>query len=180
MNTQHFSTLGRLGALALTAVLVIGACGGDDGEPNDSAPVREATTSAAEPGPADEALDGDVPDLCDLFTTEDFEAVFGEPAAPPETQEPIGAIRGTCTTYAEAGFPMVMLAAYDEADRETTLSMVEAEPIDDLGVAAHWDDTMGLAIPMEGRDWYLQVLAMDGGGDRETSLQIAEMVLDRL
>ena len=179
MNTQRTSTLGRLGALALTAVLVLGACGGD-GEPTDTAPAPEATTSAADPGPADEALDTDVPDLCDLFTAEDFEAVIGEPAGTPETQEPIGAIRGTCSMSAEAGFPMVMIAAYDEADRETTLSRVEAEPIADLGVEAYWDDTMGLVIPMEGKDWYLQVLSLGGGADRETSVQVAEIVLDRL
>ncbi|MFA6300188.1 MAG: hypothetical protein WC642_13540 [Nocardioides sp.] len=180
MDVQRIRTLRRLGALSLTAVLVLGACGGGDDEPTDTASAPEDTTSATDTGPADEAVDTEVPDLCGLFTAEDFEAVIGEPAGPPETQEPLGAIRGTCSMSAEAGFPMVMVAAYDEADREATLAMVDAEPADDLGVEAYWDDTMGLVIPMEGKDWYLQVLSLGGGADRETSVQVAEIVLDRL
>ncbi|MDO9495070.1 MAG: hypothetical protein Q7J48_05160 [Nocardioides sp.] len=180
MDGQRIRTLGRLGALALTAVLVLGACGGEADEPTDTAPDPEETTSATGPAPADEALDTEVPDLCGLFTAEDFETVTGETAGTPETQEPLGAIRGTCSMSAEVGFPVVMVAAYDEADREATLAMVDAEPVDDLGVEAYWDDTVGLVIPLEGKDWYLQVLALGGGADRETSVQVAEIVLDRL
>lgn len=177
---QMFTTTPARRALALTAVLVLGACGGEADEPTDTAPAPEETTSATDTAPADEALDTEVPDLCGLFTAEDFETVTGETADTPETQEPIGAIRGSCTLSAETGFPGVMIAAYNEADREATLSMVDAEPVDDLGVAAHWDDTLGLVIPLEGKDWYLQVLATGGGADRDTSVQVAEIVLDRL
>ena len=60
------------------------------------------------------------------------------------------------------------------------LEMVEAEPVDDLGTEAYWDDTVGLVIPLEGRDWYLQVLTTDGGADLETSVQVAEIALERL
>jgi hypothetical protein len=180
MDVQRTRTFRRLVALALAAVLALAACGGGADEPTDTTQVPEGTTSATEPAPSDEAAATEVPDLCTLFTAEDFEAVTGEKAGAPEAQEPLGAIRGVCTLSAEAGFPLVMIAAYNEADRETTLSMVDAEPVDDLGVEADWGDAVGLVIPLEGKDWYLQIMATDGGADRETSVQVARIVLDRL
>lgn len=180
MNAQRTRTLTRLGTLALSAVLVLGACGGDTDEPAETAPPPEETSSATDTEPADAALDTEVPDLCALFTAEDFETLTGETAAEPEAEEATGAIRGTCTTSAETGFPMVMVAAYDEVDRETTLSMVEAEPVDDLGREAHWDDTIGLVIPIEGKDWYLQVMVAGSDDDRAVAVQAAEIALDRL
>ena len=73
-----------------------------------------------------------------------------------------------------------MLAAYNESDREATLSMVDAEQVDDLGREAYWDGTVGLVIPLEGKDWYLQIIATDGGADLASSVQVAEIALDRL
>lgn len=172
-------TSSRTTALAVTALLLAGGCGGGTDEPSGSPPAPAETTSTAQSSPV-EALDTAVPDLCTLFTAADFESVLGEPAAEPEGQGATGAIRGTCTITAETGFPLVILGAYDEADRETTLSMVEAEPVDDLGVEAYWDDTIGLVVPLEGRDWYLQVMATDGGADLDTSVRVAEVALDRL
>ena len=180
MDAQNTRTLGRLAALALALVLALGACGGDAGEPTGAAPDPEETTSATGTAPPDETLDIEVPDLCSLFTVEDFETVTGAASGEPEAQEPIGAIRGTCTISAETGFPLVMLGAYNEADREATLSMVEAEPVDDLGVEALWDDTLGLVVPQDGKDWYQQVMVAGSDDDRATSVQVAEIVLDRL
>lgn len=73
-----------------------------------------------------------------------------------------------------------MIAAYNESDREATLSMVDAEPVDDLGTEAYWDETVGLVIPLEGKDWYLQVKVAGGGADRDESIEVAEVALDRL
>lgn len=182
MNTSRTRlAASRLTAVALVAVLALAGCGQDAENTDGEAPPPQETPSATEsPISGDEALDSEVPDLCSLFTAADFTAVFGEPAGEPEAQDPLGAIRGTCTTSAEAGFPLVMVAAYNESDRETTLSMVDAEPVDDLGVEAAWDDTLGLVIPQEGKDWYLQVLVSGSDDDRATSVQVAEIVLDRL
>ena len=56
----------------------------------------------------------------------------------------------------------------------------EAEAVDDLSTEAYWDETVGLVIPLEGKDWYLQVRVADGGADREASVEAAEVALDRL
>lgn len=114
------------------------------------------------------------------FTAEDFEALTGETAGEPEAEGPVGVIRGTCTISAETGFPMVLIAAYNESDRESTLSLVDAEPVDDLGVEAHWDDTLGIVVPLEGRDWYLQVMVTGAGADRDASIEAAQVALDHL
>lgn len=164
----------RLVAMALAAVLTLTGCG-DDAEPS-----AETVVPADETPEEFEALDTQVPDLCSLFTAEDFQAVTGETVGEPEAGDATGAIRGTCAISAETGFPLVLLAAYDESDREATLSLVEAEPVDDLGTEAYWDDTLGLVIPLEGKDWYLQVMATDAGADLATSAQVAEIALDRL
>lgn len=176
----------RMAAVAVSALLLAGGCSDGDDDASDATSTDETTTTeAATSGPdaapeEAEVLDREVPDLCTLFTVEDFQAVTGEVAGAPESQPEVGAIRGSCSTSAEAGFPLVMVAAYNESDREATLSMVEAESVDDLGQEAYWDDTVGLVIPLEGRDWYLQVLATDGGADLESSVEVAEIVLQRL
>lgn len=166
----------RLVAIALALILT--GCGDDNAEQTEA----PATSAGATETTADTAatLDTEVPDLCTLFTAEDFEAVTGETAGAPESEPDTGAIRGTCTISAEAGFPLVMLAAYNESDRETTLSMVDADPVEDLGREAYWDDTLGLVIPLDGKDWYLQVLVTDGGADLDLSVQAAQIALDRL
>jgi hypothetical protein len=164
----------RLAAVAFAAVVILAGCGGGSGGTDETvAPAAETTEQAQVP-------DTEVPDLCSLFTAEDFQAVTGETAGEPVAEEGIGAIRGTCAINAEAGFPLVLLGAYNESDREATLALVEAEEVDDLGTEAYWDDTLGLVIPLEGKDWYLQVMATDGGADLDTSVQVAEIVLDRL
>lgn len=104
----------------------------------------------------------------------------GETAGESKSEEGVGAIRGSCTISAEAGFPLAMVAAYDESDREATLGMVDAEPVDGLGGEAHWDDSIGVVVPVDGKDWYLQVLVSDGGADRDASIEAAEIALDRL
>lgn len=172
-------------AVVVAALLVLAGCGGDDGDGASDAtsPVTETPATDAPAGDVAEgegALDSEVPDLCTLFTAEDFEAVTGEPAGAPAADEPVGAIRGACTVSAEAGFPLAMVAAYDESARESTIELAEAEPIDDLGQPAHWDDTTGLLVPIDGKDWYLQVLVTGGGADREASVAAAQIVLDRL
>ena len=167
----------RFAAVALAAVLTLSGCGGG-GDTSDEtvAPAAETTEQTEQT----EVTDTQVPDLCSLFTAEDFQAVTGETAGEPKAEEGIGAIRGTCTINAEAGFPLVLLGAYNESDREATLAMVEAEAVDDLGTEAYWDDTLGLVLPLEGKDWYLQVMATDGGADLDTSVEVAQIVLDRL
>lgn len=176
----------RMAAVAVGVLLLAGGCSDGDDDASDATgsdetTTTEAATSGTEAAPEEaQVLDSDVPDLCTLFTVEDFQAVTGEVAGTPESQAEVGAIRGSCSTSAEAGFPLVMVAAYDESDREATLSMVEAESVDDLGQEAYWDDTVGLVVPLEGRDWYLQILATDGGADLETSVEVAEIVLQHL
>lgn len=176
-------TLAR--AVVVAALLVLAGCGTDDGDAATDTTVPASETTAVD-APSDGAVDdgpalgSEVPDLCSLFTAEDFASVTGEVAGPAEPGEPVGAIRGTCTIGAESGFPLVMVAAYDEVDRESTIELTEAEPVDDLGQPAHWDTTIGLLIPMDGKDWYLQVLVTGGGADREASVAAAEIVLDRL
>lgn len=175
----------RATALALTLLFAVTACsaggGSDDGASSD-ATTTSADKTTSDPSTTDDTavLDSEVPDLCTLFTTDDFEELTGEAAGEPDSQPEAGAIRGSCTTSAEAGFPLVMVAAYNESDRQATLDLVGAEEVDDLGQEAYWDDTVGLVIPLEGKDWYLQVLATDGGADLDTSVAVAKVALERL
>jgi hypothetical protein len=170
--------MSRLVAVALAAVLVLAGCGdGSEGTDETAPPAAETEQTQV---PDTKVSDNEVPDLCSLFTTEDFQAVTGVTAGEPEAEAGVGAIRGTCTINAETGFPLVLLGAYNESDREATLAMVEAEAVDDLGMEAYWDDTLGLVVPLEGKDWYLQVMATDGGADLDTSVRVAEIVLDRI
>jgi hypothetical protein len=171
-------TAGRLAACLLAAALILSACG-DDAEQAETPVTTAAETTEATSAPA-ETLDTQVPDLCTLFTAEDFQTVTGETAGVPESDAGTGAIRGTCTISAASGFPLVMIAAYNESDRETTLSMVEAEPVEDLDIEAYWDDTLGLVIPLNGKDWYLQVKVTGSDSDREASVRAARIALDRL
>lgn len=167
--------------VTLVAALALGACGGDDGDDPGAAGDRSSSApTSQEPSSPAPALDSEVPDLCTLFTVEDFEALTGETAAEPEVTEPVGAIRGSCATNAETGFPLVMVAAYDEKDRETTLGMVDAEPVEELGVPADYDETVGLMIPLEGRDWYIAVTVAGSEDDRAEAIEVATIVLDRL
>lgn len=182
-RTRHLSPLGRsvprIAAVAFGAVLILASCGTDSESTDETVP---ATSAASDDTKVDgsEPLDSEVPDLCSLFTAEDFEALTGEKAGEPVADDGVGAIRGTCTISAERGFPLVMIGAYNESDREATLSLVEAEAVDDLSTEAYWDETVGLVIPLEGKDWYLQVRVADGGADREASVEAAEVALDRL
>lgn len=181
-STNRNLIIGIVVGLAIVAVLAAGlfAVLRDSGGDTAEAPTADSQETATTGASSDTALDTKVPDLCTLFTAEDFQTVTGEKAGESVSDPGTGAIRGTCTTSAEAGFPLVFLAAYNESDREATLSMVEAQPVDDLGREAYWDDTLGLVIPLEGKDWYLQVLATDGGANLDTSAQVAEIALDRL
>ena len=167
-------TVPRLAAVVLAAVMALSGCGGD----TESA--DETVAPASETPEQSEAHDTDVPDLCSLFTPEDFQALTGEKGGEPEVDEAMGALRGTCTTSAETGLPLVLIAAYNESDRQSTLDMVDAEPVDDLGTGAYWNDTLGLVIPQEGKDWYLQVAVKGEDDDRAASVQVAEIALDRL
>lgn len=181
---------GRGVARIVTAIVVVGVlglagCGGDDSSSSDQATPSEATSQPSEDGTTDTAEDIDSadPDLCSLFTAEDFETVTGEPAGgTPDMGQVMGPMRGSCTYNAAAGFPMVMVSAYNAGDRETTLEMVDAEPVDGLGVEAHWAPETGLLISVDGKDWYLQVLATGAGMrfDQARSVEAAELVLDRL
>lgn len=173
--------IGAAGALASALVLVGCSSGGDDEATDDGTEqVDETTTTATDAGGG--ATGGDPPDLCSLFTAEDFEAVTGETAGEPEVMAPTGAIRGTCTYGAEAGFPMVMIGAYNATDRERTLDMTESESVDGLGTEADWSDAAGLLLVVDGEDWYLQIVATgDGAGyDKEESIEAAELVLANL
>jgi hypothetical protein len=165
--------------VAVAAILILVGCGNDAERADETVP---STTTASDETQATttEALDSEVPDLCTLFTAEDFEALTGETPGEPTSDPGVGAIRGTCTISAEAGFPLVMIAAYNESDREATLAMVDAQPVDDLGTEAYWDDTVGLVVPLEGKDWYLQVKAAGTDEDRATSVDAAKVALDRL
>ena len=171
-------TAGRLAACLIAAALILSACG-DDADQAET-PVTTATEITEATSAPATTLDSQVPDLCSLFTAEDFQTVTGETAGVPESEAGMGAIRGTCTISAAAGFPLVLIAAYNESDREATLSMVEAEPVEDLDTEAYWDDTLGLVIPLNGKDWYLQVMVTGGGADREASVRAARIALDRL
>jgi hypothetical protein len=168
----------RFTAMAVAAVLVLASCG-DDAEPT-AEPATETTTASEETTEAPGALDTEVPDLCGLLTAEDFDAVTGEAADEFDADAATGVIRGTCLISSAAGFPAVFLGAYNESDREATLAMVDSEPVDDLGTEAYWDDTLGVVVPLEGKDWYLQVKAMGSDDNRSISLQAAALVLDRL
>ena len=187
-RTHPSSPVGRVAfrglVVALGAVLLLAGCGSGSESADETVPAApttsEGTAADSTTEPDSDDLDSEVPDLCSLFTAEDFEALTGETAGAPESEGQVGVIRGTCTISAETGFPLVLIAAYDESSRESTLSLVDAEPVDDLGVEAHWDDTLGIVVPLEGRDWYLQVMVTGGGADRDASIQAAQVALDHL
>ncbi|MBK9297176.1 MAG: hypothetical protein IPN02_10165 [Candidatus Microthrix sp.] len=71
-----------------------------------------------------------MPDLCSLFTPEDFQALTGEKAGEPEVDEAMGALAAPAPP-APKRLPPVLIAAYNESDRQSTLDMVDAEPVDD-------------------------------------------------
>ena len=168
----------ELASVALAVTLAVTACSGSGG--SSESPERTEGSTASTTAVQATDLDTEVPDLCTLFTAEDFQAVTGETAGEPESEAATGAVRGSCTISAESGFPLVMLAAYNESDRAATLDMVEAEKVDDLGREAYWDSSIGLVIPLEGKDWYLQVAATDGGFDLDASVAVAKVALDNL
>ena len=176
----------RIGAaVALASALVLVGCssgGHDEATDDGTEQVDETTTTTATDDAGGEATGGDPPDLCSLFTAEDFEAVTGQPADEPDVMAPTGAIRGSCTYSTPTGFPMVMIGAYNASDRERTLELTESEPVEGLGAEADWADSAGLLVVVDGEDWYLQVVATgDGAGyDREESIEAAELVLANL
>lgn len=179
-STQPRHPTGRIAAaVALALALVLSGCGGDgEQESADS----DATSQPAAPAESEAQPSAvDVPDLCTLVTAADFESVLGaRPGGEPESTPATGAIRGVCTWSAEVGFPMLMISAYDAADREATLEMVDSEPVDGLGAEADWADQTGLLIVVEGQDWYLQVFAAGTDDDRAASISVAEIVLENL
>lgn len=140
----------RIGAAAsLAALLVLGGCGDGDSETTDSDPPEQATTSTQDSGGADEASN-EVPALCTLLSADEFESVAGAPSAGEPVATPAtGAARGMCTWSAEAGFPMVMIGAYNASDREATLEMVDAEPVDGLEAEADWAAETGVLMVVE-------------------------------
>lgn len=123
------------------------------------------------------------PDLCGLLTVADFEAITGQPAAgEPTYGTPMTANRGMCTWVAKEGFALVMLAAYDAADLEVALTATGIKPVEGLGTEAHWDPKVGLLLEIADADWYLQVIATGESPefDRDRSIEVARLVLDRL
>ena len=178
-SSRH--SLGRLGAAAsLAALLVLGGCGGDGDETATESDPPEQTTSSAEAPAADETT-SEVPELCTLLGGDDFESVMGSPpGGEPESTPATGAVRGSCTWSAEAGFPMLMVGAYNATDREATLEMIDSEPVDGLGTEADWAEATGLLIVVDGQDWYLQVFAAGTDDDKAASIAAAEIVLANL
>ncbi len=182
-------TLGMCTAALLVAVLV--GCGGDSGDGESSVgsqptqptqPTQPATSQEPTEEPSGSAA-GEAPDFCEVFTADDFASVTGSPAGgPPEQGLVAGAARGGCTYSGEAGFPMIMISAYDAGDREATLSMVDSEPVEGLDVEADWADETGLLVVVDGADWYFQVVATgDGMGfDQARSVEAAKIVLENL
>lgn len=168
--------------VTLAAVLALGGCGGDGNEPSGTSSPESSEQTAApteDGGGSTEGVGNGDPDLCALFSAEDFETVLGEPAAgQPEEQAATGPLRGMCTYTAEESFSMVMIGAYNASDREQTLEMVESESVDGLGAEADWSPQTGLLIVVEGEDWYLQVIATgEGGYDRSRSIAAARLAL---
>lgn len=168
-------------ALSLAALLVLGGCGdGGTETTTDSDTPEQTTTSDEDAGGADEAS-SEVPDLCTLLSAEDFESVAGAPSAgEPEATPATGAARGMCTWSAETGFPMVMVGAYNASDREATLEMVDAEPVEGLATEADWAAETGVLMVVEGQDWYLQVFTAGTDDDKAASIAAAEIVLANL
>lgn len=173
-------------AAVLAAVLALGGCGGDGGDGGDGGAgtaTEQSATPTEEPSGSSSAQAGEAPDLCELFTADDFRTLTGKPAGgPPEEGMVVGAARGGCTYSAEAGFPMVMISAYDAGDREATLSMVDSEPVAGVGAEADWADETGLLVVVDGADWYLQVVATGDGMefDQVRSVEAAKLVLAKL
>lgn len=178
--------------LALVAVVLLGGCGSDgDDEASDSAspePTEQTTepsetTESEESTPTDEASPADAQALCALFTADDFETVTGEKAGgEPSTQTGVGATQGSCTYSSAAGFPMVMIGAYDAVGFDSTVQGLQGEPVDSLDGDAYWTDSAGIIVGLEGEDFYLQVLATDAGMkyDKDMSTQAAEIALGNL
>ncbi len=190
MRTRPHRGAGRAVATTLTAVttvLALAGCGGGSDEASDSG-TPEQTTSSATPsessGTTAEAgteAGGEVPELCTLVTAEDFQTVLGEPTVgDPESTPATGAMRGMCTWTGEVGFPALLVSAYDAADRETTVEMVDATPVEGLGTEAHWADSTGLLIAVEDADWYLQVYVAGADDDQAASEDFARIVLANL
>jgi hypothetical protein len=184
MRTRPHRGAGRAVATTLTAVLVLAGCGGGSDEASDSGTPEQTTSSAAASESTSDAgteAGGEVPELCSLVTAEDFRTVLGEPTVgDPESTPATGAMRGMCTWTGEVGFPALLVSAYDAADRETTLEMVDATPVEGLGAEAHWADSTGLLIAVEGADWYLQVYVAGADDDQAASEDFARIVLANL
>jgi hypothetical protein len=142
--------LAALFLLALSGLLLLAACGGDDeeGTPStDETRTPAATASAGEtqtPAETAQPAAGEL-DPCALVTTADVEAVLGVSLGEPEKQT-VGPFE-TCIysddagnyvqvqvgsdVYTQGTFDDAMEAAAEELD-------VEAEPVSGLGDKAYW------------------------------------------
>lgn len=73
-----------------------------------------------------------------------------------------------------------MIGADNASDREATLEMVDAEPVDGLEAEADWAAETGVLMVVEGQDWYLQVFAAGTDDDKAASIAAAGIVVANL
>jgi hypothetical protein len=197
--------LAALFLLALSGLLLMAACGGDDDEEATGTPsgtrasVGTASPAAEEPATAAPQASGGGLDPCALVTRADAEAVLGATLGEPERQT-TGPFE-TCiygddagnyvqvqvseNVYTESTFDDAMKAAAEQVD-------IEAEPVSGLGDKAYW--LVGVLWVQKG-DVTLDILVQtpeltdlrlqgDAEGEKQESLRLttdlAEKAVDAL
>ena len=179
----------RVAALVATTLVLVACGGGDtpDPGPTTSAGPSVATspealgTQAAIP---DFAIAPEDSEACRLVTAEMASQALGAPVGPATAHE-FEPGRGSCqySTDASAGsLQAAVVSTYPAAEFDTTREVCgEGEEIAGIGRAAYFSpDRCGLLVHLDD-DTFIQVQVlldfMTAGGDRDTSIALAQQVV---
>ena len=196
--------LAALSFLALSGLLLLAACGGDDEESTPSAtgtPAAAATqtpagTSAAEetqtPAGEETQISGATPepsageiDPCALVTKEEAEAIVGESLGDPLVT--ITELLATCL-YSTLDFDSVYVGVliYDSEDNaeggfEVALDINDYPEVEGIGDRAYDSRPLGDITVLKGKyELSVDVSVEDTDADFETAKDVAAKAVDRL
>ena len=180
-------------ALAATALATAG-CSGDDGadEPTQDAAdeqqeVADEPVADAADDTSDDAADvvstaSEPVDVCGLFTSDDFAAVYGvAPAASGESLTAQGSLLGGCS-YAGPDGEYAMIQARPATEWEGTVAAYGGAPAAAASMDTSFEASIGLLAAFDGQPWFAHIMAGTDPGvwDETTSVGIAEAIAAHL
>ena len=180
----------RAAALALAAMLALGACGGDDDDASD-----DAATDATDVGGSDEGDAGDTDDdelvdppaggstnaepvdVCSLITAADISEALDTEFAEGTAGTPSGSLLGQCdfspVDVTTADVVLVSISARPAAEYDATVEASgNATSLDGFSVDANQTDA---GVMLRYPDFMIVVLAAGGGGlDADAAVAAAQ------